>query len=227
MTQTPHKTDHALKTTIEDELAWAPNVRADRIGVAVNDGSVLLSGEVDSYPEKEAAVNAALRVRNVTAVADEIFVEHSARGPREDADIARDASTTLERSTIVPNTVKATVHNHLVTLSGTVAWQFQREAARRAVGTIPGVATILNTINLKPPVTVSPAEAKAKITSAIMRNAQLDANRISVTVHGSQVDLSGIVTSWGERRQAEHAAWSAPGVTDVVNHLVVHSTYTT
>ncbi|MGZ4533136.1 MAG: BON domain-containing protein, partial [Mycobacteriaceae bacterium] len=33
------------------------------------------------------------------------------------------------------------------------------------------------------------------------------------------VTLEGTVHSWAERRQAEHAAWSAPGVTAVTNHL--------
>ena len=222
MTQTQRKTDHELKMALEAELDWAPNVQADRIGVSVHDSAVTLSGQVETYPEKEAAVRAALRVRGVTAVADEIVVEHT-WGPRDDADIAREASTALERSVVVPqNSVKATVHDHVITLTGTVPWQYQREAARRAVSGLPGVTGVFNHVTVKPPVTISASQAKAKITSALVRNAQLDANRITVNVEGSEVTLTGAVSSWAERRQAEHAAWAAPGVTGVQNRITVN-----
>ncbi len=223
MTQTQHKADHELKVAIEAELAWAPNVKADRVGVSIHNGAVTLSGQVETYPEKEAAVRAALRVRGVGAVADEIVVEH-AWGPRDDADIAREAATALESSVVVPaNSVKATVHDRVVTLTGSVPWQYQREAARRAIAGLPGVTGVFNHVTVKPPVTVSASQAKAQITSALVRNAQLDANRVTVSVNGSEVTLSGAVSSWAERRQAEHAAWAAPGVTEVHNRLTVTS----
>ena len=80
---TQHATDHELKDGVERELDWTSDVDGDRIGVAVNDGAITLSGQVASYPEKAAAVNAALRVRGVTAIADEIVVRHRF-GPRTD-----------------------------------------------------------------------------------------------------------------------------------------------
>ena len=83
-----------LKVAVERELDWAAEGRNDRVGVSINDGAVTLSGQVESYPEKAAAVDAALRVRGVTAIADEIEVRHS-RGIREDADIAREAAAAL------------------------------------------------------------------------------------------------------------------------------------
>jgi osmotically-inducible protein OsmY len=63
MTMTAHQTDHQLKEAISEELAGTPSVEADEIGVALNDGAATLSGQVGTYPEKEAAVAAALRVR--------------------------------------------------------------------------------------------------------------------------------------------------------------------
>jgi len=223
MTKTQHRTDHELKTEIDDELAFTPAVNAYQVGVAVNEGAVTLSGEVESYPEKIAAVRAALRVRGVTAVADEIVVD-GRWGIRQDADIAREAGEGLDRSVGVPEgAVKAAVHDHVVTLSGTVTWQYQREAARHAVAWLPGVREVLNLVTLKPPIEVSATEAKLKITSALVRNAQLDADHIQVSVTGQEVELTGSVSSWAERRQAEHAAWSSPGVTGVHNRLIVRA----
>lgn len=53
------------------------------------------------------------------------------------------------------------------------------------------------------------------------RNAQLDAEAIKVTVDGRNVTLEGHVPAWHERSIVEQAAWSAPGVSAVQDHIVV------
>ncbi len=210
--------DHALKDAVQHELEWAANINADRIGVSVRDGTVTLSGQVGSYPEKVAATRAALRIRGVTALADELSVDLPWR--RDDADIARDAATALDQNSIVPGSaIKATVRDHVVTLSGTVTWDYQRRAAIQSVSTLRGVRDVRSEIVIKPTVAISPDKARAKITSAIMRNAQLQANQIEPLVNGTEITLTGVVSSWAARRQAEHAAWAVPGVTYVRNLL--------
>jgi len=186
MTQALKSSDHQLKSAITDELCWAPRVNADQIGVAVTDGAVTLSGQVYTYPEKQAAVRAARRVRGATAVADEIVVQHEF-GEMQDADIARAAGLAFDRTVVVPaGSVTATVHNHVITLAGTVDWQYQREEAQRAVATLPGVRGLHNTIAVAPEAVVSPAEAKTEIMAALRRNAQVDADRIEVAVTGER-----------------------------------------
>jgi len=66
------KTDMVLKGEVLDELEWEPSINATRIGVAVKDGVVTLSGEVESYHEKVEAERATLRVEGVRGVASEI-----------------------------------------------------------------------------------------------------------------------------------------------------------
>ncbi len=218
---TAHGCDLELTRAVTDELSWTPGLDGDQISVAVTDGAVTLAGKVNSYPDKQQAVKAALRVRGVTALADELVVVPTT-GLRSDTDIARDAGAALDGTvTLPPTAVKATVHDSAITLTGTVAWQYQREAAERAVAPLRGVSAVHNQIALRPPATVDVAHAKSGITAALVRSAHADAQRIRVDVNGSQVILTGVVSSWAERRQAAHAAWSTPGVTEVDNQLTV------
>jgi osmotically-inducible protein OsmY len=222
MTATQHATDHDLKVGVQRELDWTSDVDGDRIGVAVNDGAVTLSGQVASYPEKAAAVSAALRVRGVTAIADEIVVRHRF-GPRDDADVARAAAAAISSKVVIPTeSVSATVHHHEITLTGTVAWQHQRTAAKNAVAAIPGVTAVHNRIELAPltPM-VGLDDARANVTAALFRNAELEAQHVDVTVGGTEIRLTGHVPTWAVRHTAEFAAWCTPGVTHVDNRLVI------
>jgi osmotically-inducible protein OsmY len=217
MTQTSRRPDAELKAAVVEELRATPSVNSTHVGVAVTDGAVTLSGEVDSYPEKSLAEKAAQRVRGVTAIAEEITVR-STWGALNDTDIAREASEALQRAVDVPDTVKATVHDHVLTLSGDAAWQYQRAGAARAVRYLKGVRNVLNAVTIRP--TAAVADIKTAIGAALLRNARIENEHITVTTGtAGAVTLEGTVHSWAERRQAEHAAWSAPGVTEVTNHL--------
>lgn len=211
------KTAEQLKNDVEQELRWDPSVRAEQIGVSVKNGVVELDGHVGTYYEKWAAERDALRVANVKSVASEIKVDLSSMPSRTDEDIARTATTHLEWNSLVPDTVKLQVTDGWVTLKGTVEWRYQKEEAERGVRPLLGVKGVVNEIVLKPK--VSAANVKVKIEDALKRNADIDANHITVEVFGSTVTLRGSVQSWSERQQAEDATFSAPGVA-TVNNLI-------
>jgi osmotically-inducible protein OsmY len=213
------KSDLELKADVERELEWEPSVNAAAIGVAVKDGVVTLTGEVSSYVEKWQAVKAAERVQGVRAVADEIVVRLPDDHTRTDADIARAAAMALEWDTNVPDTVTVTVENGYVTLHGEVEWEFQRQAAERAVRSLMGVKGINNLITLKP--RVSTTEVKAKILAALSRQAALDARHIEVETHDGTVVLKGHAHSRYEAEAAARAAWATPGVRKVENRIEV------
>jgi hypothetical protein len=56
---------------------------------------------------------------------------------------------------------------------------------------------------------------------ALKRDAQIEAKDITVETSGAMVTLRGRVHSWREHDDAEHAAFSAPGVGSVSNLLTV------
>jgi osmotically-inducible protein OsmY len=214
------KTDAELQQDVMNELKWEPTIKSAEIGVAVKDSVVSLSGYVDSYVKKWAAERAAARVFGVRAVAEAIQVRLPGSLKRSDEDIAGAVANVLEWNVLVPHDrVKVRVQDGLVTLSGEVDWGYEKFAAEEAVRYLMGVVWFSNQITVKPP--VEPQDIKDKIVSAFQRNALLDSRRIAVETHGSWVILSGSVRSWGERAEAQWAAWAAPGVSEVKNNIII------
>ena len=117
--------------------------------------------------------------------------------------------------------VKVKVHQGWVTLEGKVDYKFQQTAAQNAVQNLMGVTGVSNLITVKTVVTPSASDVKVKIENALSRAAELDGEHINVEVSGNKVTLKGNVHSWAERNEAERAAWSAPGVWNVDDQIVI------
>jgi osmotically-inducible protein OsmY len=214
------KTDTQLQSDVIAELSWEPSIHSEDIGVEVRNGIVTLAGHVRSYAEKIGAERATMRVSGVKVLAVEIDVKLAGSSSRTDADIARSVNDILQWTTYLSkDAVKIKVEGGLVTLSGEVAWEFQREAAVSAVRYLMGVKGVNDQLVIKPK--LSAPLVKADIEAALKRRAQKDANEISVSVHGSDVTLSGKVHSWSERELATHTAWGSPGVRTVVDNITL------
>jgi osmotically-inducible protein OsmY len=212
--------DAEIERDVKEELKWEPDLDATDIAVLVKDGVVALTGFVKSYIDKYEAENAAKRVAGVVGIANDLEVRLPAVDERPDPDIARDAAAAIKSQLpISSENIKIVVKSGWVTLEGTVEWQYQRSTAETAVRRIKGVKGVTNVILLKP--RAEPSEIKKKIQDAFKRNAEVDANRITVEANGSEVVLKGTVRSWFERQEAERAAWAAPGVTKVEDRIVV------
>jgi osmotically-inducible protein OsmY len=212
--------DEEIKRDVEQELGWYPDLDADDIAVSVKDGVVTLVGFVRSYIDKYEAEQAAKRVAGVVGIANDLEVRLPTVDERPDPEIARDAVAGIKSQLPVSSeNIKVIVKDGYVTLEGWVPWHYQRQVAEDVVRKIKGVKGVHNQIQLKPE--TEPEEIKKKIVEAFRRNAEVDANNIIVETHGGEVVLKGKVRSWIEREEAERVAWSAPGVTKVVDQIAV------
>lgn len=215
------RTDGQLQKDVIDELNWEPAVQASRIGVEVDNGIVTLAGTVGGYMEKYAAERAAQRVAGVRGVAVELAVELSGNHHRTDADIADAATRAIEWNASIPQgSVKVAVEAGRVTLTGDVPWAYARKVARDCVSGLLGVKDVINLVAVKPSVTVH--GIKGQIEAALQRQAHRHTRHIDVAVDHGTVTLSGEVDSLSERDAIEQAAWSAPGVQNVVDRITVH-----
>ena len=214
------KSDSQIQQDVMEELKWQPFLSSSEIGVAVKNGIVTLSGQVDAYSKKLAAENAVKKVSGVKAIAEDIQVGISPIFQRTDAEIADAVVNALKwHSAVQEEKIKIKVENGYVRLEGEVEWEYQRTNAKSAIENLTGVRSVVNLITVKPK--ISPTEIQSKIAAAFQRSSTIDSGKISAEVIGSKVVLRGTVRSFVEKEDAQNAAWNAPGVTSVDNKLEI------
>ena len=215
------RTDAEIRRDIVDELQWDPRLGENVIRADVSRGTATLTGTVETYAQKVAARQAAERVGGVHAIVNEIVVAPPLHLQRMDSEIARCVGLALDLNVLVPpGSVRVSVRQGWVTLEGTVANHYQRDAALGAAEVLGGIRGISCRIAVEPTESIVPS-TRVAIEGALQRSAELDCKHIVVQVTDSEVTLRGIVRSWAERQDATRAAWSAPGIRAVIDRLVV------
>jgi osmotically-inducible protein OsmY len=213
------KSDLELKQDVVAELEWERAIRSDKIVVNVLAGVVMLTGNVGSYSEKLTAERAVRRVSEVIDLVNEVRVHLIAPDCRTDKELQKSSDNALRSLAHLPkDSIKVTVVEGLVTLAGEVDWQCQKNTAMNNIAQLYGVQGIQDQITIK--VGETSRIVQSEIEAALERCALAYARVITVQVSGSNVTLSGRVSSWSERELAKQAAWSSPGVLKVIDQMV-------
>lgn len=152
------KTDSRLKQEVEQELRWDPLTSSAGIRVSVDEGNVSLLGAVHTCAVTWAAKAATARVGGVRAITQQITVTVLPELARTDSVLAAATQSVLRSNLSVPSTVSAKVEGGWVVLEGRTTWNYEREAAERAVSQVAGVAGVHNRI-VEPP-TLAAREAQ-------------------------------------------------------------------
>jgi len=217
------KTNEELQRDVMEEIRWDPLLKdvASEIGVTAKNGVVTLSGLVDTYSKKLAAEHAAQRVHGVKVVAVDLEVRLNKLGSRTDTQIAEAIRNALTwHSAVNEDQIEIKVDNGWVFLDGKVEWDYEKKAAENAVKDLIGVRGLTNRIVVKAR-EVESKEIKSKIAAAFHRSATVDSSNVEVEVSGSRAILRGKVRTWAERKDAENAAWSSPGIMIVDNQIEI------
>jgi osmotically-inducible protein OsmY len=209
-----------LERYVNDELYWDPKVDNEAIAVSADDGVVTLRGTVGSFREKRDAQQDAKRVYGVKDVKNELEVRILNHDRRGDAELRGDVLQALMLNSVVPSTIDAKVDDGNVRLTGTADWQFQRDEAESVAGSILGIVGVDDEIELVAP-GPSADDVEHSIKKAMERNAKLDAESVTVESKNGTVTLRGTVSSFADHDEAVAAAWAAPGVTNVKDHILV------
>jgi osmotically-inducible protein OsmY len=212
--------DEHIRGNVIAELRWVPDIDDTNIGVSVNDGIVTLIGLVPTFNDRIHAECAAKRVKGVTGVANEIKVSARSAERYSDAAIARAAVDAIRGDLpAVAGAIQVVVSDAHVVLEGNVEWQWQRQRIESTVRAVDGVAAVTNLLVVRPG--LRPDDVKRRIEEAFVRSAEVDARKVSVDVNDGEITLRGAVSSLREKEEAQRTAWSAPGVRQVTNEIVV------
>jgi osmotically-inducible protein OsmY len=209
-----------LESNVTDELYWDPKLDSAAIGVSADDGVVTLRGTVGSLREKREAKQDAEKVHGVKTVTNDLEVRILSEDRREDAELRGAVLQALMLDSLVPPTIDAKVEHGSVTLTGTANWQYQRDEADFIAANIYGVVDVDNEIELVAP-GPTPENVERRIKGAMERSARLDAESVEVKSENGTITLRGTVSSWADHDAAVAAAWAAPGVTRVKDHILV------
>ena len=213
------KTNEDLQRDVQNAIKWEPLLTAAQIGVTAKDGIVTLTGVVDTYAKKTQAESAAKNVSGVKVVAENIEVNYGSSFVKNDTEIATEILNAWRWNWEVPEAeIKVKVEGGWVTLDGKVEWNYQKEAAKKAVINLTGVKGVSNNISIK--TESHDAIEEGMIEKAIGRS-WIDDSEIEVKVTGHTVNLKGMVGSIYQREEAGRIAWNTPGIWMMHNDLVV------
>ena len=209
-----------VRAAVESELGFDPLVDSAGITVVSIGGNVNLTGTVPSYPQYLEAAAAARRVAGVSTLDNNLEVVLPESDYRDDVKLTTAANNALAADVTVPDSVEAIAEDGNVTLTGTVSYGTERDAAAAAVAVLAGVRNVWNEIVIS--YDIDPVGVDLHVQEALDRSALVpDGSDVQADTKGGVITLTGHVRTWAERDAVVAAALMARGVIDVHDDLQV------
>jgi osmotically-inducible protein OsmY len=205
-------TDQSLRQTIGQRVDVEIGPAGHRVDLDVDDGIVLLSGEVPHLMAKQRVQHIAESVIGVRAVVNTISTDSARRADRAiDEDVRSRIRQTLPAN---GTDVTVSVEGATVTLGGTTKSVMASRMAAQAAMSVKGVADVVNSIEVAHGVQRRDRDIKRDVLYRLAADAYLRASAITVSVQDGLVSLSGSVATLSDKRRAVRNVW-VPGVTAV------------
>lgn len=213
-------TESELKRSVEEALHGEVRLRGLNINVAIEDGSVLLRGQVNELAEKRLAVNLVRQIRDIGNVRDQLRL--ASVQSLTDKQIAQHIEDGwMQDGAIHDRQVQVQVTDGVATLTGTFDNLEEKRLAGVIAWWVPGVVDVDNQIKVEPFQNENDGDLTDLIRLVFDKDILVDPSTIGVTARDHVVTLMGTVKSEEERQAAEHDCYYVWGVKDVINRLDV------
>ena len=226
------RTDAQIRTDVEQALLGDPATDVFEIKMSVRDGSVILTGRVDSWQEKQLCLLVARGVIGVKEVKSNITVLQKSK--RSDDDIRVDIERRLAYDVWVDDgLIEIKVLRGEVIISGTVGSLAAKTRAFRGAW-VAGVTSVVDKDlvvdwskskkmrrKLENYPIKSDEEIKQALKEAFFYDPRLSPFNLNVSVESGVVTLTGQVHNLKAKQAAGQDANNTAGVWQVKNHLKV------
>ena len=226
------RADTDIHQDIIEALAADPATDSYEVTVGVEDGTVTLDGNVDSYAEKNLTTRLVQGVRGVRGIDNKLIVSYHTERPN--IEIRNDVEQRLAWDVRVDSTlVDVEVANGKVTLSGTVGSAAEKSMAEilswvygvhevdvEGLGVAWWAKNDMRRVNSPSP---DDEAIKNAVTAAFLFDPRVKSFNPKVTVKNGTVTLEGIVDNAKAKNAAAQDAMNTIGVWRVKNLLKVRS----
>jgi len=156
------QSDEQVQSRVEERLRTDGRIDWEALAVEVRKGRVTLYGEVETQDQKGMASLIASTVPGVVGLTNSIIVDtaHSKDYRLQKAvwSALRDVDALRQQT----STLRIRVNNAVATLSGSVEQPMQKKAAKKAAQSVPGVAKVVNAIQVRKAPTQTEREKLSK-----------------------------------------------------------------
>jgi osmotically-inducible protein OsmY len=142
---TTRRTDGDIARSAKDVLQWTTDAPADTVQIKVEKGNITLSGVVDWEYQRRDAADAIRNLVGVKSVINMVTISPKASTQVVKADID---SALKRRATRDSNSIKVSVEDGEVTLSGSVHSWTERELANDSAWGAPGVRNVVDQMTI-------------------------------------------------------------------------------
>jgi hyperosmotically inducible periplasmic protein len=217
--------DTSIQSRVTQKLAARKQLQ--NVQVAVEDGIVTLTGNVDLYQQKLDAAKKIRKLANVQGVRNLIEV---AGKDVPDAQLTAQLDREIYYDRMgfdnLFNFMAASVQNGVATISGEARTEFDRNSALALVNNTPGVKDVVNNVKVAP-ASIFDDRIRVQAARAIYRDPVLSrygidpAYPIRIVVDNGHVTLYGAVASPVDKQVAGIRASQVFGAFSVQNNLEV------
>jgi osmotically-inducible protein OsmY len=225
-------TDSQILENAKMALIYDHATEAFEIVIDVEGHVATLSGEVDSWRERELAETVIKGVRGIKAVNNKIKFKKRADF-RNDLELQAEVRETLEWDVLVDDAlIQVDVKNARVTLTGTAGSAAEKRQAYSDAWVTGVTAVDDSELEVKPwardeklrkqrLVRKADKDIEKAVRDAITYDPRVRSSQVRVAVAKGTITLTGTVDNLFAKRAAERDAWNTVGVSSVVNRVRV------